>query len=96
MQPIGFGEGQPNSAISSNTKDAARITIEISLFYTYILHKLPDVLNNLRYMLNGLLLEDINRISQNQPEKLLLKLLINIITKIFLIIEMRSLKKLEI
>jgi hypothetical protein len=81
MQNIGFGNGFANSAISSNTKDAARITIEISLYYTYILHKLPAVALIFRYMCNGQPQEDISKISQSLQEKLWHRPLTNTTTK---------------
>ena len=43
MQPIKFGEGGQNSAVASTTKDAAKISIEATLYFTYQIDKLPQV-----------------------------------------------------
>lgn len=43
MQKISFGAGQANSAIASTTSDAAKISIEATLFYTYQINHLPAV-----------------------------------------------------
>jgi hypothetical protein len=45
MQQITFGqESSSNTAIISTTKDAAKISIEATLYYTYQAQHLPKVL----------------------------------------------------
>lgn len=43
MQKISFGASKSNSAIASTTSDAAKISIEATLFYTYQINYLPAV-----------------------------------------------------
>ena len=45
MQQITFGQGSSeNAAIVSTTKDAAKISIEATVYYTYQPQNLPEVL----------------------------------------------------
>lgn len=44
MQKISFGASKSNSAIASTTSDAAKISIEATLFYTYQINHLPAVI----------------------------------------------------
>ena len=45
MQIITFRqEGGTNTAVASTTSDAAKIAIEATLYYTYQIHNLPQVI----------------------------------------------------
>ena len=45
IQSISFGgDGAQNSSITSTTKDAARISINATIYYTFQAHNLPQVI----------------------------------------------------
>jgi hypothetical protein len=43
MQQITFGQGGDNDVIASTTSDAAKISIEATVYYTYQPQNLPKV-----------------------------------------------------
>lgn len=49
MKQISFGTGGDSTVIISTTKDAAKISIEATLYYTYQPQNLPKVKKELFY-----------------------------------------------